>query len=92
MYTLTLTSDCRKAIDWIGDRYDHGYNFKMKLWLDCEQINPDSEWESDENITWDIPENIAWEIQSLIEEDWLACIDSRSNLADEFVRFINSLV
>ena len=92
MYTLTLTSDCRSAIDWIGDRYAHGYDLKMKLWNDCKQVNPDIEWESEKIITWEIPEYIAWEINDLITEDWLACIDSRSDLAEEFTRFINSIV
>src|SRR5262245_37234458 len=31
MYTLSLTADERKAIDWIGNRYAHGYELRRVL-------------------------------------------------------------
>jgi hypothetical protein len=53
MYNLLLTSDERSAIDWIGNRYDHG-DLKGLL-TDCEMIadeveSEDIEWSGDYEI------------------------------------------
>lgn len=66
MYTLILTSDERKAIDWIGDRYSHGYDLYSLLvqsyWITS------ANWDDNCDIEFRIPENIAWQIQEIGEE------------------------
>jgi len=75
MYTLTLTSDDRKAIDWIGNRYRHGDNLRSLLWSECDQHaiensngNPYHDWDSPQMIQFDIPENVAWQLVEIIGE------------------------
>lgn len=77
MYTLTLTHDERKAIDWVGYRYGHGNNLKDLLFEDSilivnEDIDKDQlfeEWHHrDGDITFHIPENLAWAINNIGEE------------------------
>jgi hypothetical protein len=81
MYTLTLTSADRKAIDWIGHRYRHGDELYSLLWSECEQSPDDQDWDSDQPIRFDIPENVAWQIVEIIGEG-LDCFsdDLRSRL------------
>ena len=75
MYTLTLTSADRKAIDWIGNRYRHGDELYSLLWSECDQHaipdsngNPSDDWDSPQPIRFDIPENVAWQIVEIIGE------------------------
>ena len=54
MYNLLLTSAERSAIDWIGDRYDHGDDLRGHL-TECEMIadeveSEDIEWSGDYEI------------------------------------------
>jgi hypothetical protein len=74
-----------KAIDWVGDRYATGYEFKDQLskcyfrFLEMNDgINKviprdlDEEWDSQKDIEFGIPESIAWDIKDLFEtEDML---------------------
>ena len=57
MYHLTLTHGERRAIDWVGRRYDHGDNLRDCLFS--------VDWDSPEDITFDIPEYVAWEINRI---------------------------
>lgn len=70
MYKLILTPEERKAIDWIGGRYAHGYDLYHELVQNCDQ---DGDWESDDLVSFRIPEHIAWSISELIDQDNLAC-------------------
>ncbi len=57
MYSLTLTAEERRAIDWVGDRYNSGKG--VGLVLDC---NPaDRAWSDDGDITFPISEHVASE-------------------------------
>lgn len=74
MYTLTLTRDERKAIDWVGSRYDHGD--KLYSVLSAAQWAPDdADWDSMGDITFTMPENVAWRVADIINADdgSLAC-------------------
>lgn len=61
-YRLTLTADERKAIDWIGDRYDHGNTLSRLLLDECELSPADAEWADRGPITFALPEHVAWAI------------------------------
>lgn len=67
MYTLTLTRDERKAIDWIGDRYWNGQELFVIL-MGCD-ASPDVDWDSPEDITFVIDEPTAWILADKIEGD-----------------------
>lgn len=86
MYKLTLTPSERRAIDWIGDRYAHGYDLYHLLWgTDCEITPEEVDWDSPVDILFDIPENVAWLIVDIIEgPDGLACFsgDFQAKLYD----------
>ena len=73
-YTLTLTRDERRAIDWIGNRYWHGSEFR-KLLESC--VDDDhNKWSEEADMTFHIQESIAWEISNHIldeDGDQLAC-------------------
>ena len=66
MYQLTLTSEERKAVDWIGGRYEHGH-YLFKLLCDCKWIPNDVDWDSKEDITFKIPEYVSWHIKEIGE-------------------------
>lgn len=85
MYTLTLTYEDRKAIDWVGHRYWNG----DELW----QLLNGSSWDSstgfmdaDEDIASSIPEHLAWEVKALFDEEGCPCF------APELVSKIEQLV
>ena len=72
MYTLTLTSGQRQAIDFVGDRYAHGDNL-FDILMGCEWHDETDraevvEWDSSEDITFWIPEHRAWEINEIRED------------------------
>jgi hypothetical protein len=71
-YSLTLTQDERKAIDWIGGRYTHGDDLKAIL-LRCVPEEGCPEWEDKGDITFALREGAAWEVSEAIETDNLAC-------------------
>ena len=71
-YTLTLTRDERRAIDWIDGRYRHG----AELWAllcDCRWEPDELDWEDDGPIAFQVPEHLAWELSDIIDADDLAC-------------------
>lgn len=67
MYKLTLTPNERKAIDWVGYRYGHGYDLSRQL--EKGQWNTDIDWYSDQDIEFNLPEYVAWLIKDIGEED-----------------------
>ena len=69
MYHLTLTAGERKAIDWIGNRYDHGDDLYKLLWTKCGTDPVDADWDHDGPITFAIPEYVAWEIGDMGERN-----------------------
>jgi|APSaa5957512622_1039677.scaffolds.fasta_scaffold35730_3 hypothetical protein len=69
MYKLTLTSDERKAIDWIGYRYSNGDDLYNLLMADATKTIGLGAWDEDKDITFLIPENIAWEIRDNAEKE-----------------------
>ena len=60
MYEITLTSEERRAIDWIGNRYFHGDPLFGFLW-DIKVITTEIEtdWSDKDPITFKIPHEIA---------------------------------
>jgi hypothetical protein len=72
MYRLTLTTDERRAFDWVGDRYATGHDWYKLLWGSCKQTPDDIDWDGSGEITFTIPEHVAWELNDLAQqEDWL---------------------
>ena len=61
-YKLMLTSQERRAVDFIGYRYSNGEDLFAALWTECTAEPEGEEWDSDSNITFDVPEHIAWRI------------------------------
>jgi len=65
-YSLTLSLDERKAIDWIGNRYAHGQDLYEALMCSDTQMSPDdADWTSPVDIIFTIPEYIAWQINDI---------------------------
>ncbi len=75
MYSLTLTHSERTAIDWIGDRYATGSQFRDLLehddclWTPRDDSSATANWDWDCDITYTIPEHIAWKIREEFEQD-----------------------
>lgn len=91
MYNLTLTSEERKAIDWIGNRYATGYELYHLLFVRCEQ-SPEEDWDFDGDLTFMIPEYVAWEIQDLAEQEgnlWPCFADE---FKQKMISFIDSII
>jgi|APGre2960657404_1045060.scaffolds.fasta_scaffold46391_4 hypothetical protein len=94
MYNLLLTSDERSAIDWIGNRYDHGDDLKGLL-TDCEMIadeveSEDIEWSGDYEIEFIVPEHVSWAINEIIDNGNLECFSIE--LVRKLLDFANSIV
>ena len=71
-YTLTLTRDERRAIDWIGNRYRHGDDLFLLL-IRC-RLQPDElDWDGDGPMTFHVPEYVGWELSDIIDADGLTC-------------------
>lgn len=68
MYHLTLTSNERKALDWVGGRYAHGHDLYKLLWVESTATPDDADWDADCDIAFAIPEHIAWRINEIGEE------------------------
>ena len=87
---IMLTRDERRAIDWIGERYAHGYDLKKVLW---GNYDGNFDWENSVDITFEVPENKAWAIAEIIRietEDWkcsLACFNAELN--EKIYNFLN---
>jgi hypothetical protein len=65
MYKLVLTSEERRAFDWVGDRYNAGQVASILI----DHLSEDHEWSDEGDITFDLPESAAWDIQRLAEEE-----------------------
>jgi hypothetical protein len=69
MYHLTLTAGERKAIDWIGNRYDHGHDLFKLLWVESYAAPNSADWDYAGDITFSIPEFVAWDIRDMGERN-----------------------
>lgn len=84
-YSLTLTHDERRAIDWIGNRYSHGNRLFDLIMADSVDMPEEAIWNEPGDITFHMPERIAWGIKDIVESnDNLACFSDefRSKLYD----------
>ena len=87
MYQLTLTADERRAIDWIGNRYDHGTKLYRLLWRECTTTPNDVDWDADCDITFTLPEFVAWEIARIgyeCDHGWDCFAERLSNKLTDF--------
>lgn len=62
-YQLTLTSNERRAIDWVGHRYAHGDELGDVL-TDAVQVGGE-EWDSPADITFHLEEHQGWAIREI---------------------------
>lgn len=72
MYTLTLEESERDAIDWVGDRYAHGYKLRKVLQLGevrCPWPDCDPEWHYNVPLEFILPEYVAWQVEAIRDED-----------------------
>lgn len=68
MYTLTLTAGERKAIDFVGGRYDHGDEmFRMLNRVKCRQYESHN-WDDDVDFTFEFEEFEAWDFRDTFDE------------------------
>lgn len=86
-YSLTLTKGERRAIDWIGGRYEHGEDFYRLL---SDVMPEDAEWDEGEDITFTIPEYKAWEIKDLLNDSLFDCF--APSLVEKIRRFLDRIV
>lgn len=87
MYTLTLTLNERKAIDWVGDRYGHGHDlYKLIFVGGCESDPPEADWDHPTDVSFAISEHVAWQIQQIGEE----CEYRWDCFSPEFANKLNS--
>lgn len=64
MYNLTLTSGERLAIDFVGNRYEHGDElYRMLSCVDCPARIED-DWDSTGDFTFYFQEHEAWEFRA----------------------------
>jgi hypothetical protein len=94
MYNLLLTGDERSAIDWIGNRYDHGDDLRGLL-TECEMVADEIEseyieWSGDYDIEFFVPEHVAWAINEIIDNGNLECF--AYPLVSKLLDFANSVV
>jgi hypothetical protein len=90
MYTLMLTKDERKAIDFVGNRYWNGYD--LQDLLQDGEVVADGEWDSDGDVRYAIPENIAWDVVSAWELEEKQCPLFGPDLTVKIVTFLESIV
>lgn len=94
-YTLTLTREERKAIDWIGGHYRHGTELASILIVKCFWDDGEgclTDWESPYDIKFSMPEHVAWEIKDIIDENngALECFDRE--LVKKLYKFCDQIV
>lgn len=93
MYRLMLTSQERKAFDWVGNRYSSsGDDVSTILLHDCKQEGEEKEWEGDEDITFLVPEHCAWDIRELADEEDNLFPCFADDLRAKMLQFIASIV
>lgn len=86
MYRLTLTKDERRAIEWVGNRYWNGDEFRSIL---MDGINHGSEWDDDGPVTFFLEESQAWNILDLSRDGW-TCFSPA--LVDKLELFLEKIV
>lgn len=95
-YTLTLTADERRAMDWIGGRYWWGDDLRAVLMGDCLMMDDEterhSEWDDNTDLTFRVPEHVAWTIQSELEAEdgFMPC--AGRELSAKLRQFCDSIV
>ena len=94
MYHLTLTYEERRAIDWIGDRYSTGYDFKVLLneaWR-INNVDEDDTWNCQNDMQFNIAEHTAWEMCELFEEEGMLfpCFDN--DLRHKLIEFYEKVI
>lgn len=93
MYKLTLSKDERSAIDWIGNRYNHGNDFySLLIQCDYDGYNTSEAWTNAEELTFFIPEHIAWEINDLLSDRDYALDCFSGDFAAKLINFCLEIV
>lgn len=87
MYTLTLSRDERRAVEWVGNRYWNGDEFRFIL-MDC--INHGSEWDDAGPVTFFVDEFQAWNILDLSRSDGWTCFSPA--FVDKLELFLEKIV
>ncbi len=87
-YSLTLTTDERRAFDWVGGRYN-ALDVHIAL---CHSIPADRSWDDDGDMTFDVPEHVAWEIDRLAAEEDHSWPCFSTELKEKLNRFCQSIV
>jgi len=88
MYTLTLTHEERKAIDWVGYRYSNGDDLYKLLCSPGVQGDENIDWSDNATITFQIPEHIAWKIKENAESEdgfWPCFAQELTNKMQDFI-------
>lgn len=100
MYTLTLTHDERKAIDWIGHRYAHG-DYLRRMLDDSSVVRynvpfniteEDIFWDIEHEITFNIPEHIAWEIRDIVYSNGCSLECFSDELKAKLIHFSEQII
>jgi hypothetical protein len=88
MYPLLLTSEDRRAFDWVGDRY----NAAQVAAILMDHLPEDREWADESDITFEVLEHAAWEIQRLAEEENLEWPRFAADLRTKLNDFLGQIV
>jgi hypothetical protein len=68
-YTLTLTADERRAIDWVGNRYATGDELRDRLETGIGHDDDEQQWDDKGPVTFSLTEADAWEVRELCEQE-----------------------
>ena len=90
-YTLTLTREERRAMDWIGNRYPHGYDLSEAI-MAAEVWRGGDEWGwfGDETITFYLSESEAWHVADIIGSSQFECFSDE--LRDKLIDWVAAIV
>jgi hypothetical protein len=88
MYVLELTSEDRRAFDWVGDRYIAGQVASILIDL----LSEDRERTDTGLISFDVPEAVAWEIQQFAQEEGCSWPCFGRQLRDKLSEFLGRIV
>lgn len=87
MYCLTLTAEDMQAINWIGDRYEHGDELYHFL-AGCEWEPDNIDW-GEGDITFLLPEYKVWELVDKYRDCEFTCTPE---LGAKILEFIDTIV
>lgn len=92
-YTLNLTFEQRKGIDFIGNRYNNGDDLK-KILRKCDVVEKDDDWEWNDKVdyTFIVREHLAWEIKDLLESDDVFCPCFSPKFKSKLQNFIDEII